>query len=63
LANSLEIKALKRERNKGKERKDKPRPNKFNLKSWQILTKALKRIQWNTKMNLPLSLTECDKKY
>jgi hypothetical protein len=43
--------------------KDKPRPNKFNLKSWQILTKALKRIQWNTKMDLPLSLTECDLNY
>jgi hypothetical protein len=43
--------------------KYKPCPNKFNKKSWQILTKALKIIQWNTKMDLPLSLTECDLKY
>jgi hypothetical protein len=43
--------------------KDKPRPNKFNMKSWQILTKALKIIQWNTKKDLPLSLTECDLNY
>jgi hypothetical protein len=43
--------------------KDKPHSNKFNLKSWQILTKAFKRIQWNTKMDLPHSLTECDLNY
>jgi hypothetical protein len=42
--------------------KDKPRPNKFNLKSWQTLTKTLKRIQWDTKMDLPLSLTKLDPK-
>jgi hypothetical protein len=29
----------------------------------QILAKALKRIQWNAKMDLPLSLTECDLNY
>ena len=42
--------------------KDKPRPNKFNLKSWQTLTKTLKIIQWDTKMDLPLSLTKLDPK-